>query len=478
LKKRWHFVHTVVTRRYDRLKMVVGSRSRVASSLRIRLCGGLAVEVDGERVEDRLPSRQARVVFALLVDRRGRPTSRESLGEALWGDQAPRSRDVALRAVLSGVRRALGPDSVAGRGEVRLVLPADAWIDAESATRDLENAERALEAGKPREARRYAGAAGDVLEGELLPGCRGPWVEKRRTELEELGRDARELEARASLILGDGAGAERICRRLIERAPYRESAHGLLMDALASRGNVAEAVLAYDRLRTLLREDLGTVPAPGITARHERLIAGEGRDAAGEIGRPRAARREGRRLLAAALAIAGIALFAVGLAEGSGSGTPRAGPAAGGAQETVLPRAGVALRYPSFWTLRALPSPGIAGAGSGATFCNLFRIRGAGAGRFATAELRAYAGARLREWSSRAPGAVVGPLRTAGASAPAITATERDSAYGVPEAGRIAFLAVGPDLIRVECSAPPAAFRTADRSAFRPLIADFRAEPR
>ena len=59
-----------------------------------------------------------------------------------------------------------------------------------------------------------------------------------------------------------------------------------------------------------------------------------------------------------------------------------------------------------------------------------------------------------------------------------MTVLELDSAYGIREAGRIAFLLVAPDVMRIECSAPPAAFRTVDRSAFRPLIADFRAEPR
>ena len=50
---------------------VVVSPSGTASRLRIRLCGGLAVEHDGERLESRLPSRQARIVFARLVDQRG-----------------------------------------------------------------------------------------------------------------------------------------------------------------------------------------------------------------------------------------------------------------------------------------------------------------------------------------------------------------------------------------------------------------------
>ena len=69
--------------------------------------------------------------------------------------------------------------------------------------------------------------------------------------------------------------AERAARRLVERAPYRESAYELLLEALAKRGNLAEATLVYDRLRTLLRDELGTAPSPAVVALHDRLLAGD-----------------------------------------------------------------------------------------------------------------------------------------------------------------------------------------------------------
>jgi DNA-binding SARP family transcriptional activator len=45
-------------------------------------------------------------------------------------------------------------------------------------------------------------------------------------------------------------------------APYRETAHLILIEALERRGNVAEALLAYERLRVLLRDELGIAPRP------------------------------------------------------------------------------------------------------------------------------------------------------------------------------------------------------------------------
>jgi DNA-binding SARP family transcriptional activator len=51
-------------------------------------------------------------------------------------------------------------------------------------------------------------------------------------------------------------------RRLIELAPYRETGYRILMEALEQRTNNAEALLVYDRLRVLLRDELGVAPSP------------------------------------------------------------------------------------------------------------------------------------------------------------------------------------------------------------------------
>jgi pentatricopeptide repeat protein len=59
-------------------------------------------------------------------------------------------------------------------------------------------------------------------------------------------------------------------------APYRETGHRLLMEALARRGNVAEALRAYEKLRVLLREELGIAPSPAMQSVHQRLLHSAG----------------------------------------------------------------------------------------------------------------------------------------------------------------------------------------------------------
>ena len=61
-------------------------------------------------------------------------------------------------------------------------------------------------------------------------------------------------------------------RRLIDLSPYRESGYAVLMEALERQGNVAEALRVYERLRSLLREELGAAPSPAVQRMHDRLL--------------------------------------------------------------------------------------------------------------------------------------------------------------------------------------------------------------
>jgi DNA-binding SARP family transcriptional activator len=68
------------------------------------------------------------------------------------------------------------------------------------------------------------------------------------------------------------AAAERSGRALVEAAPFRESGYRLLMEALAAQENVAEALRVYDRLRVLLREELGVAPGAATQELHGALL--------------------------------------------------------------------------------------------------------------------------------------------------------------------------------------------------------------
>ncbi len=240
---------------------------------RIELCGALTVEVDGRRVEDDLPGRQGRLLFAYLALNRERPVRRDELVDVVWDESPPGSPDAGLAALLTRLRRALGPEAVEGRAHLRLALP-DVWLDVDVALAAAAEAEAALAAGDPRRAAERAQAALALFERPLLPELSGRWVDEQRAALDGLHSDALETLARAALRLGPGElpAADRAARGLIQREPYRESGYAVLMELLAARGNVAEALRVYDQLRVLLRDELGATPAPHVTALHDRLL--------------------------------------------------------------------------------------------------------------------------------------------------------------------------------------------------------------
>ena len=242
---------------------------------RIRLCGRFEAVIGGRPVDP--PGRQGRVVFAHLTLNRHRPVGREELFEVLWPERAPADPAETLSALLSRLRRALGTGVVDGRRELRLVLPDGAAVDVERAVSATEQGEMALASGDASAALGSARVALAILGGEFMSGDELPWVEERRRELAEFRLRALELEVAAGIASrpSELSAAERAARTLVASAPFRESGHRLLMEVLAARGDAAEALRAYDALRVLLREELGTAPGPAVQEVHARLLAGE-----------------------------------------------------------------------------------------------------------------------------------------------------------------------------------------------------------
>ncbi len=99
-------------------------------------------------------------------------------------------------------------------------------------------------------------------------------LSRDRRDLAELRLQALEVIGRAGLELGGTqlGSVERAGRALIELERFRESGYVLLMEALAAQGNIAEGVRVFERLRRLLRDDLGTAPSREAIAVHERLL--------------------------------------------------------------------------------------------------------------------------------------------------------------------------------------------------------------
>ena len=125
--------------------------------LRVRLAGSLALESDGREIP-LPPSRRARALLAYLAAHPG-AHARGELAARFWPDVLDESARTSLRAALSELRRALGPEAerlVATRETVAL---DGVWVDL-----------REYDAGRT------------VIEGELLRGMDDDWVLELRRE--------------------------------------------------------------------------------------------------------------------------------------------------------------------------------------------------------------------------------------------------------------------------------------------------------
>ena len=177
--------------------------------------------------------------------------------------------------MISKTRAVVGASVLRGRTELTLALPEPAFVDVEVPVVDValrrvcgrcgclatsvgSRLRSALSVAQPDVFARGGGAVGrDVA----ATSRRCPVTRTRGY-------------AESCLELGgtELPGAERAARELVDVAPFRESAHLFLMRALAARGNVAEALAAYERLRILLRDELGADPGEAVQEEYVRLL--------------------------------------------------------------------------------------------------------------------------------------------------------------------------------------------------------------
>lgn len=245
----------------------------VTPRMKIQLCGHVAIEMGGKRLENRLPGRQGRLLFVYIAAHRNKPLTREELTQAIWPDDPPPAAHVALRALLSKLRRVIGDSALEGPDPVRMLLP-EAWIDLEAARDAIHRAESAIALHEWARAWASSQTALFTARRGFLPGEDSAWIDDIRRELDDLHVRALECYVEASLGVGGAEipTARRAARELVSLAPFRESAHRLLMQAFVAEENPAEALRVYERLRRLLGEELGTYPSAETRSLHERIL--------------------------------------------------------------------------------------------------------------------------------------------------------------------------------------------------------------
>ncbi|MFE3143657.1 BTAD domain-containing putative transcriptional regulator [Streptomyces scopuliridis] len=209
-----------------------------------------------------------RAVLARLIVARRRVVPVTRLVEDLWAEPPPGAVG-AVRTFVAALRRALEPERPPRAPAGLLITEGPGYaLRAEPDAVDAWRFERAVAAAAtlpPEDALAR-------LE-EALGWWRGPayaefadaaWARAERSRLAELRLHAVERRAEARLSLGLAAEAVPDLDAHVAEHPWREDAWRLLALALYRTGRQGDALAVLRRARTLLVEQLGVDPGPGL----------------------------------------------------------------------------------------------------------------------------------------------------------------------------------------------------------------------
>ncbi|MBT1091621.1 BTAD domain-containing putative transcriptional regulator [Streptomyces sp. Tu102] len=250
-------------------------RYRILGTTQVLRPDGRPVPVGGARL---------RALLTVLALRAGRTVPVGLLVDEVWGDEPPADATGALQALVGRLRRALGADAIlSAEGGYRLAAAPDD-IDLNRFERLVGEGTRALADGDPAKA---AGVLDDALalwHGPALADLPDHTAEAARQETRRL--DALRTRHTAALALGHAEQSLPELTALCDTHPLDEPLQALRLRALRDAGRTAEALAAYEDVRRLLADRLGSDPGPELRALHGELLrpTEEGRGTASRAG--------------------------------------------------------------------------------------------------------------------------------------------------------------------------------------------------
>ncbi|MFI0829819.1 AfsR/SARP family transcriptional regulator [Streptomyces sp. NPDC021140] len=237
-------------------------RYRILGTTQVLRPDGTAVPLGGARL---------RALLTVLALRAGRAVPAGLLVEEVWDGDGPADAPGALQALVGRLRRALGADSVASAdGGYRLVVAPDD-VDLHRFDRLAGEGARALADGDPAKAAVVLDDALSLWRDPVLPDLPDRTAETARWTTRRL--DALRARHTAALDLGQAEHSLPELTALCDGHPLDEPLQALRLRALRDTGRTAEALAAYESVRRLLADRLGTDPGPELRALHAELLS-------------------------------------------------------------------------------------------------------------------------------------------------------------------------------------------------------------
>ncbi|WBQ05731.1 ATP-binding protein [Kribbella sp. CA-293567] len=243
--------------------------------MRIAVLGPLAMwAADGSPLDVR--GVRLRGLLARLALSAGRPVGVDTLVDGLWGTEAPSAN--ALQSLVSRLRASLPATESSisvqsGPAGYTLTISPES-VDALQ-FEDLVRRGRELLSTDPGQARALLAQAERLWRGDALADLRElPFAAIEADRLAELKLGASEDLAELAVAGGNARELTPELEHLSVTHPLRERIHELLIRALYADGRQAEALAAYERVRSSLAEELGADPGARLRELHVAVLRG------------------------------------------------------------------------------------------------------------------------------------------------------------------------------------------------------------
>jgi DNA-binding SARP family transcriptional activator len=244
-----------------------------------RILGPLEIESDRGPVV--VGGQRQRAVLAILLLEAGRVVSTDRLVDLLWGESAPPAALPSLQNAISRLRRELGTDLLETRPPGYVLHVSPDRIDARRFEQQLRDARRA----KPEQRREQLQRALSLWRGPVLAEFAFErFAQAEILRLEELRLVALEERIAADLELGRHGDVVGELEALVAEHPMRETFRRQHMVALYRSGRQADALAAYQDVRTRFVEELGIEPGPELKRLQSEILRHESGIAAPDMG--------------------------------------------------------------------------------------------------------------------------------------------------------------------------------------------------
>jgi DNA-binding SARP family transcriptional activator len=254
--------------------------AQAPAELCIFALGGARVEV-GERTLSPSEIGYAKPKELLFYLLNNPPRTREQIGLAIWPEASASQLRRSFHEALRHLRKALGGAQWIvyenKRYSFNRSLEGHYFFDVEAFEQRLAEARKAREES-PAEAISHFKEAVGLYGGDFLEdfAAEGEWILARQEELRRSYQEA--LLDLGVLLFSEGRYREaaEFYRKIVAMDRYSEAAHRELMRCEAALGERGRALGHYRSLVELLREELGSSPAPETVALYEDILRGEG----------------------------------------------------------------------------------------------------------------------------------------------------------------------------------------------------------